>query len=123
VFILCAGQGDVVLRGLVPRIHVFLVGVKAVDGRVKPGQDEDERANSSTFATEKFSPDSPARKRESIYVSGLWIPALRFAMAGMTSFEVVRRFLASCKMWLPILRLFQVRSEGARLCCHVVSVA
>jgi hypothetical protein len=52
------------LRGLVPRIHVFAAGVKGVDGRVKPGQDEDERAGSSTFAAAKISPDSPAVLRE-----------------------------------------------------------
>jgi hypothetical protein len=64
VFALHAGQGEVVLRGLVPRIHVFAAGVKGVDGRVKPGQDEDERAGSSTFAAAKISPDSPAVLRE-----------------------------------------------------------
>jgi hypothetical protein len=28
-----------VMRGLVPRIHVFLSGLKDVDGRDKPGHD------------------------------------------------------------------------------------
>jgi hypothetical protein len=30
----------VVLRGLDPRIHVFVSMVQSVDGRVKPGQDD-----------------------------------------------------------------------------------
>jgi hypothetical protein len=30
----------VVLRGLVPRIHVFVSAPEGVDGRAKPGQDE-----------------------------------------------------------------------------------
>jgi hypothetical protein len=38
VFALRSGQGKVVLRGLVPRIHVFVAGVKGGDGRVKSGQ-------------------------------------------------------------------------------------
>jgi hypothetical protein len=42
----------------------FVAGVKAVDGRVKPGQDEDGRANSSNFAAAKFPPDSPAPLQE-----------------------------------------------------------
>jgi hypothetical protein len=36
------------------------------------------------FVAARFSPDSPARKRKSIYVKGLWIPALGFAAAGIT---------------------------------------
>jgi hypothetical protein len=32
----------VVLRGLVPRIHVFVLASEGVDGRVEPGQDETE---------------------------------------------------------------------------------
>ncbi|HEX4185466.1 MAG TPA: hypothetical protein VHY78_06365, partial [Stellaceae bacterium] len=44
VFALDAGRDEVVLRGLVPRIHVFVAGVKGVDGRVKPGQDEGRRS-------------------------------------------------------------------------------
>jgi hypothetical protein len=32
----------------------------------------------------------------SINISGLWIPALRFATAGMTDFEVTGHFSASC---------------------------
>jgi hypothetical protein len=36
------------------------------------------------------------RKRESILINGLWIPALRFATAGMTSLEAAVAFSAAC---------------------------
>jgi hypothetical protein len=50
-----AGQGEVVLRGFVPRIHVFAAGVKGVDGRVKPGQDEDGAPVPSLLLPQKIS--------------------------------------------------------------------
>ena len=33
-----------VMPGLVPGIHVFLFGIKDVDGRVKPGHDKEENS-------------------------------------------------------------------------------
>src|SRR5271155_3605873 len=62
VSVLRAGQGEVVLRGLVPRIHVFVAGVKGVDAhgsspwaegpRAKPGHNEDGRSDSARFSQE-----------------------------------------------------------------------
>jgi hypothetical protein len=57
------------LRGLVPRIHVFVAGVKGVDGRVKPGQDEGGRGDPPLFAGAKLYPDSPANRRLKIALS------------------------------------------------------
>src|SRR6266849_1619336 len=55
---------SVVLRGLDPRIHVFVSTAQGVDGRAKPGQDENWAAISLPSSPQDF-PDSPALARAS----------------------------------------------------------
>ena len=94
-FALRDGQVKVVLRGLVPRIHVFVAGVKGVDGRVKPGQDEGRRRDPPLLPAQNF-PRTALRERGNLATqdsSGrplvkpggrLWTLRFRDAFAGVT---------------------------------------
>src|SRR5271169_668534 len=67
----CKTQPPIVLRGLVPRIHVFVWGARrrgwpgqAWPSAAKPGQDAIRWADPFPIAAERLSPATPARKRE-----------------------------------------------------------
>ena len=76
-------RSEVVLRGLDPRIHVFVSGARrrGWPGQARPRRDQ--RVDLLRYPAARFSPDSPARKREPRDFNHLpWAPAFAGATIG-----------------------------------------